>query len=786
MTTRRDLLKTSLLTAMPLSLAACATPAGTAAAAGPSRHVDLAIGTGDHGHTTPAACVPFGMVQLGPDTYNADWDACSGYHAHDRSLMGFSHTHLSGTGIGDLLDVLLMPCVGALRRTPGSREQPQQGWRAPFSHADERSAPGAYAVSLRDRGVEVELTATARVGFHRYTFPTSDASHLMVDLRHGMQDRAGVPTRVEWAELRVVGGDTLLGGRAVDQWAAGRHVYFALRFSRPFERFEVFDGDDPGSAATAARGKALLAALHWRTTAAQPLLVKCAISAVSAEGALRNLEAELPGWDFDATRRAAGAAWDAQLARLQLATFDARHERMLYTALYHSLLAPTLFNDVDGRYRGMDLQVHQLPAGASNYTQYSLWDTYRTLHPLLVLLQPERVPDLVNSLVRMAEQSPAGVPVWPLQGRETGCMIGYHSAVVLAEAQAKGVAGVDYARAWPLWRRRAMDDDYRGLGLYRKLGFIPADLEEEATSKTLEYAYDDWALAALARAVGAEEDHRHLLARSRNVRNVFDRERRFVRPRLADGRWAEPFDPRELGHSARWHDFTESNAWQATFLPQHDVAGYMALFGAGGADDGAAGFAAQLDALFAASSQQLPGAPPDIAGLIGQYAHGNEPSHHIAYLYAYAGQPWKTQLRVRQVMATLYSDRPDGLSGNEDCGQMSAWLVMSALGLYPVDPVSARYVFGSPLVRHAELDLGQGRRLVVDAPANGPEQVYVQGVRWNGQPWHDSWIDHARLVQGGTLVFEMGATPNRGFGAAPRNRPAAPEPTINAGTGRPR
>jgi predicted alpha-1,2-mannosidase len=767
MNNRRDLLKKSLLAAlpMPLGLAGCASPATGAAPPGASRHVDLRIGTGDHGHTTPAACVPFGMVQLGPDTYNADWDACSGYHAGDRSLMGFSHTHLSGTGIGDMLDVLVMPCVGPLRRMPGTREAPQSGWRAPFAHADERCSPGAYAVSLRDRGVQVELTATARVGMHRYTFPTSDASHLMVDLRHGMQDRAGVATRVEWAELRVSGGDTLLGGRAVDQWAAGRHVYFAMKFSRPFERFEVFDGDGPGTATATARSTALLAALHWRTRAGQPLLVKCAISAVSAEGALRNLEAELPGWDFDAIRAAAAAAWDEQLGRLRLETFDPRHERMLYTSLYHSLLAPTLFNDVDGQYRGMDLQVHQLAEGETNYTQYSLWDTYRTLHPLLTLLQPERVPDLVNSLVRMAAQSPDGVPVWPLQARETGCMIGYHSAVVLAEAQAKGVAGVDYAKAWPLWRRRAMDDDYRGLALYRKLGFIPSDLEEEATSKTLEYAYDDWALAALARAVGADADHRHLLARSRNVRNVFDPERRFVRPRLADGRWAEPFDPREMGHSARWHDFTESNAWQATFLPQHDIAGYMALFG------GEAGFAAQLDALFTTSSEQLPGAPPDIAGLVGQYAHGNEPSHHIAYLYAYAGQPWKTQLRVRQIMATLYSDRPDGLSGNEDCGQMSAWLMMSALGLYPVDPVSACYVFGSPLVRRAELGMGPGARLVIEAAGNGPDQLYVQSVRWNGTPWTRNWIDHARLAQGGTLVFEMGATPNPEFGASPAQRP---------------
>jgi len=767
--TRRHLLKTAAAASLPL--AGCAAPGLRDAASPPpaeklTRHVDVFIGTGGHGHTTPAATRPFGMVQLGPDTYNAVWDSCSGYHHDDRSLMGFSHTHLSGTGIGDLLDVLVMPCVGDVKRQPGPPSNPELGWRAPFAHEDQAAEPGYYRVALRDRGVTVELTATERVGLHRYTFPASARSHLMVDLRHGMQDKPGVPTRVPWAELQVVGNDTLMGGRAVKQWADGRHVYFAMQFSRPFERFDVFNGAGADvSTARESRGNQLLAALHWRTAADEPLLVKCGISAVSAEGALRNLREELPGWDFDAVRADASAAWDRELAALQLQTFDPRHQRMLYTALYHSLLAPTLFSDVDGRYRGMDLQVHQLPPGERNYTQFSLWDTYRSLHPLLTLAAPGRVPDLVNSLIRMAEQSDQGVPVWPLQGRETGCMIGYHSAVVVAEAMAKGIPGIDFARAWPLWRKRAMDDAYRGLPQYRWLGYIPSDEEEEATSKTLEYAYDDWALARLARGVGATADAALLQQRSLNYRHVFDPALRFVRPRLANGRWAEPFEPRALGHSARWHDFTESNAWQATFLNQHDVAGYMALFG------GEAAFVAQLDALFTTSSEQLPGAPPDIAGLIGQYAHGNEPSHHIAYLYAYAGQPWKTQARVREIMDTLYSDQPDGLSGNEDCGQMSAWLVLSALGLYPVDPVSARYVFGSPLVSRAVLALPGGERLEIEAQSNGPTQRYVQSVTWRGQPYTRSWIDHASLVRGGRLVFVMGDQPNPAFGASAAARP---------------
>lgn len=774
MTSRRRLLQSAVVGALPLAGCAPPTPPAATAATAPdpaqalTQHVDLFIGTGGHGHTSPAATLPFGMVQLGPDTDNADWDACSGYHDSGRSLMGFSHTHLSGTGIGDLLDVLVMPCVGEVQRQPGPPSSPERGWRAPFTHADQHAEPGYYRVALRDRGVTAELTATQRTGLHRYTFPASRRSHLMVDLRHGMQDKPGLATRVTWAELRFVGNDTLMGGRAVNQWAQGRHIYFAMQFSRPFERFAVYsETAADGSTQRTHRGAALLAALHWNTAAGEPLLVKCGISAVSAEGALRNLQAEQPGWDFDRVRTDAHATWQRELERLQLTTFDPRHQRMLYTALYHSLLAPTLFNDVDGQYRGMDLAVHRLPAGASNYTQYSLWDTYRSLHPLLTLLQPERVPDLVNTLVRMAEQSPQGVPVWPLQGRETGCMIGYHSAVVLAEAQSKNIPGIDFKRAWPLWRRRAMDDDYRGLPLYRRLGFIPSDQEEEATSKTLEYAYDDWALAHLARGVGAGADHALLRERSRNYRNVFDPALRFVRPRLADGRWAEPFDPRALGHSTKWHDFTESNAWQATFLNQHDVAGCMQMFG------GQAAFVEQLDALFTTSSEQLPGAPPDISGLIGQYAHGNEPSHHVAYLYAYAGQPWKTQARVRQIMETLYSDRPDGLSGNEDCGQMSAWLLLSALGLYPVDPVSARYVFGSPLVQRAQIRLAGGQPLVIEAQGNGPDHRYVQSVSWQGRPHERSWIDHASLMRGGRLVFVMGPAPNPAFGAAPEARPPA-------------
>lgn len=779
MTTRRRFLQGMMLSGLPLaglSLPGCsrlgsehrtapAVRAGATIAEGLARHVDVFIGTGGHGHTYPGATLPFGMVQLSPDTYNADWDACSGYHERDGSIMGFSHTHLSGTGIGDMMDVLVMPNVGPVRHAPGPLDDPKLGWRAPFRHEDETAEPGYYKVALRDRGIIAELTATARTGLHRYTFPASAQSHFIVDLKHGMQDNPDTPTRVPWAELEVVGDDTLMGGRSVQQWARDRQIFFAMKFSRPFERCDVFTTEAPdGATGTHHRSGSIRCALHLPTTEGEQVLVKVGLSAVSAENALHNLEVEAPGWDFDGARRAAHETWENALARVRIDAQDAQ-QRIFYSALYHCLLAPTLFSDVDGRYRGMDLAVHRLPEGVNNYTQFSLWDTYRCLHPLLTLVQPERVPDLVNALVRMAEQSPAGVPVWPLQARETDCMVGYHSAVVLAEAQAKGFMGIDYAHAWPLWRKRAMEDDYRGLPLYRKLGYIPAELEAEAVSKTLEYAYDDWALARLARAAGAEDDHRHLLQRSRNYRNVFDTESGFVRGRFADGRWAQPFDPRALGHMKRWHDFTECNAWQATFLNQHDVYEYMRLFG------GEEAFVAKLDALFTTSSDLPEGAPPDISGLVGQYAHGNEPSHHIAYLYAYAGQPWKTQARVRQLMRDMYGTGRDGLVGNEDCGQMSAWFVLSALGLYPVDPVSGNYVFGSPLLSRAELDLGGGRRLLIEAQDNAPENVYVQSIEWNGQPHSRSWIAHAELAAGGHLLFRMGPEPNRAFGAEPSARP---------------
>jgi predicted alpha-1,2-mannosidase len=701
------------------------------------------------------------MVQLSPDTYNDGWDWCSGYHRSDSSIMGFSHTHLSGTGGADLLDVLVMPGTGEAKLEPGSRENPSEGYRSRFSHEDEIAVPGYYSVLLRDYGIRAEMTATERVGVHRYTFPKSESSHFLVDLAH----RIGIPSEkkntVLWSEMKVVGNDTIVGGRSTELWAGGRQIYFAMQFSKPFQSAQlVKEGQKLDASAREAKGNSLKCVVSMPTVEHEAVLVKCALSSVSAEKALQNLRAEVPGWDFDKIRRSAHTSWNRELGRVQIETQSQKHREIFYTGLYHTMLAPTLFDDVDGQYRGMDNEVHHAPAGMHNYSTYSLWDTYRTLHPLYTLMLPERVPDFVNNLIRMSHESPAGLPIWPLHGRETFCMTGYHSVVVIAEALQKGFKGIDAAQAYAPMKKRAFADDYEGLALYRQYGYIPADKVGESASKTTDYCYDDWAIAHVARAAGANDDAEALLKRSTNYRNLFDKDSKFIRPKLENGQWADPFDPRSMGHSKQWRDFTESNAWQGTFANQHDVKAYIDMFG------GREAFVEKLDALFHASSELPADAPPDIAGLVGQYAHGNEPSHHIAYLYTYAGAPWKTQERVRQLLETMYDNKPDGLAGNEDCGQMSAWYIMSALGFYPVDPVSANYVIGTPLFERAIVDVGNGKKLVIEAERKTAGDKYVQSVTLNGKAHENVWFRHADVANGGKLIFEMGSQPNKHWGAA--------------------
>lgn len=746
---------------------ALAQPAKAATSARP----DLFIGTGGDGHTFPGASMPFGMVQLSPDTDTARWATCSGYHHGDPSLLGFSHTHLSGTGIGDMLDVLVQPCRGAVQLAPGPLDRPDEGYRLRYS--SEVAEPGYYRVSL-ENGVRSELTATLRSGIQRHTFPRTGekGGHLLVDLSHLVQDSSDYPPLIDNAELAFEADGTLTGTRRVFRWAKGRRIFFAMQFSRQPSRVELFGDNDAAQPAGSRKvaGMRLKAVLHFDDAVAEPIVVRTAVSAVDLAGARANLAAEAPHFAFDTYRAAAAQAWAAELGHIAVTGGTADQRTIMATAQYHAALGPTLFSDVDGRTVGLDRQIHQLAAGEKAYSAYSLWDTYRAFHPLQTLLRPDFVREMVGDLVRQTAQSPYGPPVWPLQGVETGCMIGWHAVPVLAEAMAKGIPG-DYAAAWPGIRKRAFDfvtpaqDNALGIPLYDAKGYVPADTIFESVSRTLEYAYDDYASVFIAKAGGAEEDAKRLEARSGNWRNVFDPSIGFARPRLDDGSWTAPYDPVQLGHSDKWRDYTESNGWQATFLNQHDVHGLADAMG------GPAGLEAKLDALFSASSTLPKNAPPDISGLVGQYAHGNEPSHHVAYLYAWTGAHWKTQRMVRRLLTTMYEAAPDGVIGNDDCGQMSAWFILSALGFYPVDPVSATYVLGSPLFDRAQVRLGNGRKLVIEAPGNGPHRPYYGRVEFNGRPHDRCWIGHQELMQGGTLRFHMQSEPDPAFGRDPANRP---------------
>jgi len=730
-----------------------------------ARFVNVMAGTGGHGHVFPGATVPFGAIQLSPDTGNHGWDWCSGYYTADTSIMGFSHTHLSGTGAGDLLDILFVPRVGEVKLVPGSKDDPDTGFRTRFSHADEHAEPGFYAVKLAS-GVNVELTATERTGLHRYRFPGSSDAHVLIDLHHayGSEDDLSKEQPVQAAHLHVVGNDTVTGGRTMHGWSPTRQVYFAVQFSRPFTKAQIYGDRKPMDSAEA-QGRILQAALHFNTAGQPELLARVGISMVSTENALANLRAEQAGWDFDRTRSNARRMWNRELAKIAVDSDDTERKTVFYTSMYHMMCAPTLADDANGQYRGMDQKVHTLTAGEHNYSTYSLWDTYRALHPSFTLWQAERVAPMVNNLVRMAEESPAGIPVWPLAGGETGCMTGYHSASVMAEACVKKVPGIDWQRTYAVMRKRNMDDNYRGLGFYRQMGYIPADLEEESVSKLLEYDYADWACAHVADATGHADDAKVQRGRSSNYKHLFDPKTQFIRAKMKDGAWTPGFNPKATGHTKKYRDYTESNAWQTTFGVQHDVKGYIDLFG------GREPFLAKLDRLFLEEPGVSNEEVVDMSGYIGQYVHGNEPSHHIAFLYVYAGQPWKTQQRVRQILDTLYRNDLDGLAGNEDCGQMSAWYVMSSLGLYAVDPVSATYVLTAPVFDRARLRLAGGRELVIEAHRKAPGDLYVQSVTLNGKPHDHLWITHAEIANGAHLVFELGAEPNKDLGTDERLAP---------------
>lgn len=762
----RHFLITALLLSTPLSARAQAPSL-------PLASVDPFIGTGVEGHTYPGAVAPFGMVQLSPDTdtgcvIRECYSHAAGYRYEDPTIEGFSHTHFSGAGHSDLGDILVMPVSGdAVSIDPGTLEAP--GYRSRFSHASEVASPGYYAVTLDGPSVRAELTAGTRIGVHRYTFPRGRAAHLVIDLRSSLYN---YPGKVLWSGLRLSADGTLTGFRETRGWAPGRKLYFAMRFSAPLVdhaflnqetdvAYRGFQAPGRGVDAVAERlGRALVARLDFGRLD-RPLEVRVGISGVDEAGAIANLDSE--PWDFDAVRARTEAAWDEALGAIEVDA-PAPMRATLYTALYHSLLAPSIWSDADGRYRGPDDQIH-VADGYTFRSTFSLWDTFRAEHPLLTLIQPEQTTsDVVRSLVASQQVSPHGLlPVWQFAGRETWTMIGYHSVSVIADAYMKGLRGFDADAALNAMVASAEYAPYGGLGDYMRLGYVPIDREPEAASKTVEYAYDDWAIARMARAMERGDIAARFERRARNWRNSFDARSGWLRARLSSGAFREPFDPTAINYGS---DYTEGNAWQYSWFVPHDQAGLFRLIG------GDARAVAKLDAMFDYDVSTLDYShAEDIAGLIGQYIHGNEPSHHVAYLYVYAGEPWRTQERLRQIVESQYRPTPDGLSGNDDVGQMSAWLVFTALGFYPVAPGSNEYVIGRPFVSRATLNLPNGRRFTVTAEALSDANAYVQSVTLNAAPLARSYILDSEIRAGGDLRFVMGPAPNRHWATARNERP---------------
>ncbi|MDR3189039.1 MAG: GH92 family glycosyl hydrolase, partial [Prevotellaceae bacterium] len=704
-----------------------------------TRYVDPRIGTGGHGHVFMGANVPFGFVQLGPSNIPQSWDWCSGYHISDSTIIGFSHLHLSGTGIGDLGDVNLMPAVGDVTLSRGRADDYASGFFSLFDRATEKARAGYYAVHLDRYNVSVELTATKRVGFHKYTFPAASDSRIIIDLENGQAwDRPVEGYLVQES-------DTVISGyRYSTGWARDQRVFFTAVFSKPLKRFAVY-GDGGEQAGSELKAPRVYGQAFFDAGSGEEIYVKVALSPVSIENAKLNMQAELAGWDFEQTVRSADRAWSEELQKIAISTGDERVKRTFYTALYHTMIAPSEFCDVNGDYRGADGQAHA-GEGFKCYTTFSLWDTYRAAHPLMTIIHPEKVNDIINTMLAIYRQQ-GKLPVWHLMGCETDCMVGNPAIPVVADALLKGYDGFDRELAYEAMKTSAMLDE-RGLGSLKQYGYIPYDKESEGLSRCMEYAIADWSLAQAAQLLGKTEDYTYFLNRSKAYAYYFDRSTGFMRGLSSSGKFRTPFNPFEAVH--RDNDYTEGNAWQYTWLVPHDVLGLVDLFG------GKERFIEKLDSLFIAQGELGEHASPDISGLIGQYAHGNEPSHHIIYMYPYAGQPHKTADRVRETLSAMYHDAPDGLSGNEDVGQMSAWYVLSAVGFYQVEPAGGKYVLGSPIVDKAVIRVKNGKTFTVIASNNSPKNKYIQRVLLNGKPYDKFYISFTDIEQGGTLELEMG------------------------------
>jgi predicted alpha-1,2-mannosidase len=739
-------------------------------------YVNPLIGTERMGHTYPGATVPFGAVQLSPDTdtipyetggkYNPDvYKYCAGYQYSDKTIVGFSHTHFSGTGHSDLGDLLIMPSTGPLQLNPGTADHPESGFRSTFSHNQEKAEAGYYRVHLDEPDIDAEMTSTTRVGMHRYTFRKGGPAHIILDLVHGIYNHA---QKNVWTFVRVENDTLITGYRQTNGWAKTRTVYFAIAFSKPFKTFGYNTGGDKetyrgfwGKFNTRQNFREMIARqlrAYFDIDAApgEQLLLKVAFSPVSTEGALRNLRAETPHWNFDRVRAAAQQQWNEALGRIDIEAPDSSERVNFYTALYHAFLSPTVYGDVDGRYKGLDQNVHTAK-GFTNYTTFSLWDTYRALHPLFTLVQPKRNADMVHSMLAHYEQSAQHMlPVWSHYANENWCMIGYHAVPVVVDAVLKGTPGIDASAALEACVTTARNRQYEGVGPYMDKGYVPEDRNGSSVSKTLEYAYDDWCIAQLAKKLGRRDIYDEFSRRAASFKNVWDDSTRFMRPRLANGSFKSPFDPLSTAQAG----FVEGNSWNYSLYVPQDPGALIALYG------GKAAFTRHLDSLF---TMELPdkyfAETEDVTrdGIIGNYVHGNEPSHHAAYLFNWTDAPWKTQEKVRSIFPRMYKPAPDGLGGNDDCGQMSAWYVFSALGFYPVAPGSGAYSIGSPLVKAATIHLENGKTFRIQTENQGPRNVYLQSVTLNGVPLTAPVLQHADILKGGTLRFVLGERPNEGL-----------------------
>jgi len=707
----------------------------------PAAYVNPFIGTAWNGHVYPGATLPFGKVQLSPQTRLHGWNGASGYHYTDSLLYGFAHTALSGTGVSDYGDILIMPGIGEPRFT-------NEDYRSPFKKDNEHAEAGYYRVLLHELGVLAELTATTRVGYHRYTFPEGSEAMLLIDLQH--RDRV----TDSWIEFT---SDTEIRGlRRSSSWANDQILYFHMEFSKPFIRKGIAINDSLQLGLLKADGSNIKAFVGFEVGAQDPIEVKVSVSAVDAEGAYKNMQYELPSWGFEQVRQQAFDTWNGKLGRIRVRGGTREQKEVFYTALYRAYLQPNMFMDVDRRYRGMDRRVH-VAEGFDNYTIFSLWDTYRTWHPLMTILEPELSSNFVRVMLNIYRQGGL-LPVWELAANETYTMIGYHSVSVIADAFMKGLRDYDSDLALEAMMHSAMQDHF-GLRYYRKYGYIPGDRFHESISKTLEYAYNDWCIAQMAKAMGRDDVYREYIRRAQFYKNIFDPSTGFMRPKL-NGGWLTPFDPTTVD----WH-FTEANSWQYSFYVPQDLTGFYTLHG------GKEQLARQLDELFATTDAITGRDMKDITGMIGQYAHGNEPSHHTAYLYNFLNQPWKTQHRVRQIMDVLYSNQPDGLPGNEDCGQMSAWLIMSAMGFYPMTPGTPVYVIGTPWFEEMEITLENGKVFTITADNVSSLRYYIQSATLNGADHPYSYITHDAIINGGHLHFEMGRRPNKNWGSADEHIP---------------